>query len=341
MSDLVGRLAAPSTCQVPSPHLGLTWRQVQDSDRTQLTRLVVECERFDKSLHPLGPEAVHGLLAELHDGTAEALAGFDMVGTLRAFGSCSLSPAVGEVLVANLAAHITPSWRGRGIGKELFAWQDARVRQLLAAAAQAAPSVTAALVTSLVDEHLTDRRRLYAAAGFAPVRTFRDMRRSLAEPPPVAPMPTGVRIVPWEPARLPDARAAHLVAFADHFGNPALYEQWWREATEALEPAWSFLAVQDDETAAVCGYVLSSARPWSWSARSLEGYTELIGVTPAGRGNGTARALIVASLAAMRQAGMEYAALDVDTANQSGAGAFYARLGYVPEQSQILYALEL
>ena len=70
-----------------------------------------------------------------------------------------------------IAASVDPSWRGRGIGRALLTWQDDRARQILATLDPDLPGRIAAYV----DEDLEDRRRLYAAAGFSPKRTFREI----------------------------------------------------------------------------------------------------------------------------------------------------------------------
>jgi ribosomal protein S18 acetylase RimI-like enzyme len=76
-------------------------------------------------------------------------------------------------------------------------------------------------------------------------------------------------------------------------------------------------------------------------AGRTSGYTDLLGVRRAWRGRGLAVALLAAATAAFRADGMQDAALDVDTANPSGAHGLYAALGYRATHGSATYALEL
>ena len=58
------------------------------------------------------------------------------------------------------------------------------------------------------------------------------------------------------------------------------------------------------------------------------GYTEHVFVRQPWRQRGIAKALILRSLAELKQQGMTEAELGVDTENESGAYAFYTGLGY-------------
>ena len=71
------------------------------------------------------------------------------------------------------------------------------------------------------------------------------------------------------------------------------------------------------------------------------GYTDTLGVRRAYRGRRLAPALLAASMAAFRADGMQYADLDVDTENPSGAHSLYARLGYEVTHGSAMYSIEL
>ena len=59
-----------------------------------------------------------------------------------------------------------------------------------------------------------------------------------------------------------------------------------------------------------------------------EGWIEQIGTKRAHRGNGLAAALIRAAMRAFASDGIEYATLEVDTENPTGAHGIYTRLGF-------------
>ena len=59
------------------------------------------------------------------------------------------------------------------------------------------------------------------------------------------------------------------------------------------------------------------------------------------RGRGLAPALLTAAMASFRADGMQYAELDVDTENPSGAHGLYASLGYEVTHGAIMYTIEV
>lgn len=190
-----------------------------------------------------------------------------------------------------------------------------------------------------VDEDARDHRRLYAAAGFSPVRWYREMRRDLARPL-AEPSLEGIRVVPWEPDLDEAARLAHNEAFADHWGSePRTPEDWQRKNGPHFVPGWSFVALADD---AVVGYTISSRYPQDWPVVGFTfGYSELLGVRPAWRGRGVATALLARAMAAFRADQMAYAMLGVDTENATGAHGLYERLGYEAFHSEVMYSVEI
>ncbi|MNC79370.1 Acetyltransferase (GNAT) family protein [compost metagenome] len=59
------------------------------------------------------------------------------------------------------------------------------------------------------------------------------------------------------------------------------------------------------------------------------------------RGRGLAVALLTAAMRSFRADGIQYAELDVDTANPSGAHGLYADLGYEPLHGSVMVSIEL
>ena len=65
------------------------------------------------------------------------------------------------------------------------------------------------------------------------------------------------------------------------------------------------------------------------------GWLEHVSVRAPWRGRGVAKALIAASMRALRERGMDFAALGVDAQNPTGALALYEGLGFRPHQKWI------
>ncbi|WP_307844900.1 GNAT family N-acetyltransferase [Actinotalea solisilvae] len=341
------RADAPAVLELPPAHLELTWRPLQETDADALFALVQAVEEADapaqRESHDEVVELFEGAWKDLH---RDSLGGFDASGALRAYGLVEVRPGDARTVRAFLRGGVHPQWRGRGLGRAVSAWLEGRGRQKLVETGKELP----ARLAVFVDEAARDQRRLWAAAGFSPVRWYTGMRRDLAAPLPDAPVPDGVRIVPWS-AELDDAvRRAHNEAFADHWGSEPQTPETWRHDAH-FRPAWSFVALAeggqpgDDhapDAPVVAGYLLSGAYEQDWEPLGYTcGSTELLGVRRPWRGTGLGSALLRHAMEAYRADDMQYATLGVDTANPTGAHGLYVRLGYEPTQGQVLYSVEL
>lgn len=145
---------------LPGSHLGLSWRALGSADVDDVVALHVRSDAVDSPSTRTTREDVEELLAA---GGADTLGGHDVDGILRAVAALEVREVDGADEV-HLRATVDPGTRGRGIGKALLAWQDDRARDLLAERPRGA-----SVIVVHVDDHQSDRRRLYAAAGFTPV----------------------------------------------------------------------------------------------------------------------------------------------------------------------------
>ena len=179
--------------------------------------------------------------------------------------------------------------------------------------------------------------------GFTPLRWYVDMRRDLSTPLPEIPIPDDVVLAPYDPARQDEVRITHNEAFVpDHFGSSPVDPEAWQLDVIDNDKArldWSFIVLHDDQ---VIGYAFSAAYDQDWEPQGYtEGWTDLVAVRKEWRGRGIAGALLVAAMEKFREGGLEYAGLDVDTDNPSGALGTYTRLGYTREQGSVCYSKEL
>jgi GNAT superfamily N-acetyltransferase len=343
---LAVRADAPAVLELPPAHLDLRWRPMTLEDAPALHGLLAAIEDADGSRSRTSPaEVVESLQGEWKDLATDTLVGVDADGELRAYAFVEVRPGDRRTVRAFLRGGVHPAWRGRGVGPAVLAWMEGRGRQMLAATGKDVPGRLAVYV----DEHQRDQRRLYAAAGFSPIRWYTQMRRDLADPVPDAPVPPGLRVVPWSEDLDDAVRLAHNEAFLDHWGTEPQTPETWRGHQSAFAPTWSFVALDVSGgggavpgAPVVAGYLISGRYEQDWPVLGYTcGYTDLLGVRPAYRGRGLAVALLAAAMRAYRADGMQYAALSVDTANPSGAHALYPRLGYEPVHGEILYSVEI
>jgi ribosomal protein S18 acetylase RimI-like enzyme len=364
-APIAERAAAPSTLPAITAG-GLAWRPATRDDAPALLELrntIAEAddEPYRESL---------GEVLEMFDAPwkrfeTDSRLGFDADGTLRAYGLVDSLPGDTRTVRVFLFGGVHPSCRGEGIGRELFAWQVARGRQVLAASGKDLP---ARLAVFAEDDGPEAKDRLYARAGFAPNRFYselmRDLRDLQAHPLPDAELGGSLRVVPFAPAYDEPTRLAHNDAFRDHWGSEPQTPEQWTNGRSAFAPEWSFVVVDtepdvdallaspdtDADTAAalrageplVVGYQLASRFEEDWAVRGFPfGYTDILGVRRAYRGRKVAVAALAAGMRAFADAGMHFAALDVDTANPSGADGLYASLGYVKTHGSRMYSIEL
>lgn len=285
---------------------------------TELTNLLGRVDGTEEfySAEDLAEELTeHGL-----DPAKDSLAVWDGE-RLVAFSQLQLASALthGEGHVrAGLAGGVHPDYRGQGIATAMFQQMEPRALELAASLHPGAPidlRVEAGLETDPVRALLTDR-------GYAPARYFTVMRRSL----PGAPLePVDPRTQPLTEELQEATRLAHNDAFASHWGSAPISAQRWKGVISghAARPAFARVAVDAG------GTVLAYCTTGQWVDREL--YVTLVGTRQAARGQGLARAVLGATLAAAVEAGsFDVIELDVDSANPQGAGALYTSLGFAP-----------
>lgn len=338
MTGLAQRLQPPTTVAYPGAHLGLRWRQLIPSDGPGIAELARIVEKADNAIHRVSSAAI----ADLMEGSygkdlIDTIVGVDGEGVIGAVASVRVLRSVDEMAVAVVNALIHPRWRGRGLGRALLFWQDGRARQLLVECFGADSSIRAQIMNT-VDSHMTDRRRLYIAAGFYAKRTFAIMYREI-EGSETAPSPKpGYRIVPWNEVDHAQAQVLHSEVFQNHYW-PEMRHCWWEEAMEECEPRWSFGIV--DPQGELAGYVVGARPVDRWVATGKpEAYISLIGVSAKHQGKGILRALLGAVVQAAAQSGMSRIGLDVDLSSPSNAHSIYEHFGFVDERSEVYYAIE-
>ncbi len=307
---------------------GLTWRPLERDDLPAILDLYAECEAHDDN-----PE--HASLVELQEfwdsprsrPEEDTLAGWGSDGRAVAAAWAGCNRAITEKRGVYLGGVVRPDRRGEGIGRAVLQWELAHGREWDSATRKFGYGP---LVMRLyAPEQQADARDLAERHGLGVTRYFFDMSRDLGELP-AAGEPRGIRLIDWAPDRTREVHRVIDEAFEDHWGHVSSTEQMWDEMIESatFRPKWTVLAV-DEATGAVVGAAINAAYEQDWEATGAkEGYTNDLGVLRSHRGRGVARALLIESMRRFRAAGMQAAALNVDTANPTGALGLYEGLGY-------------
>ena len=307
MTGLAQRLTPPGSVPYPGNHLGLRWRPLIGRDAPAVYALV------------------------------DTIVGLDTKGNFCAVASVRVLRGIHEAATAIVSAYIHPHWRGRGVGRALLYWQDARARQMLVETFGAESDVPVS-ISNLVDAHMTDRRRLYIAAGFFAKRTYQVMYRDLAGGEVAPQARHGYNVLPWCQVPQDQIRAIHMEAFQQAFRSP-LRALWWDDAMNHFDPRWSFVAVDRED--GVVGYAMTGRPAQRWVATGRpEAYIYLLGVAEAHRGRSIASALVGHAVASASASGASRIGLDVDMSSPDRAHSIYEHLGFVDETAEVYYTID-
>jgi ribosomal protein S18 acetylase RimI-like enzyme len=223
---------------------------------------------------------------------------------------------------------------GRGIGTALIDEGARRARRLGALA----PSGERVVLQPGTLVGVPRVEELMRAHRFAPVRTFWEMTVRF-DGPRVAPVPVPGVVIGT--VGTGEERAVYdclTAAFDDHWG-PAEpdFATWVARETGAagFDPALWFCAWAGAELAGALTAIAA------FGDDPETGYVAELGVRPAFRGRGIARALLDTALATFAQRGLTGARLHVDAGNETGATRLYEAVGMTAEPAFMFWEKEL
>lgn len=242
---------------------------------------------------------------------------------------------------------VVPAFRGRGIGTELVEWQMARGSEVAAARDRTIPG----WLELAASENDNARIGLFRHFEFEPLRYYFEMRRRLHDVP-IFDGSNGnghngsgdgdLVVREFDPVLDEPVRDAHNDAFRDHFASSVLDAETWKRWVTGhhnFRADCSFVAMIGDE---IVGYVLNALHPDDWPSLGFkEGWTHQLGVRRPFRGRGIATMLLNATASAFALEGLDYAALDVDAENPSGALALYEAQGYRRDKTRVAWSYPL
>jgi mycothiol synthase len=224
---------------------------------------------------------------------------------------------------AELCVH--PLFRRRGLGRAL-------VLRALAVAAEQDPAQRLRLWAH--GDH-PSATALALSLGFERFRVLWQLRRSLLDPVPAPVLPSGVTVRAFVPGTDDEAwLAVNARAFANHpeQGRWASADLRARLAEDWFDPA-GFLMAWDQHDRLI-GFHWTKVHGWPSTSDSPAdhhhppiGEVYVIGVDPAGHGQGLGTALTLAGLHYLKGRGLDQVMLYVDDEN-AGAARLYRQLGF-------------
>jgi ribosomal protein S18 acetylase RimI-like enzyme len=201
--------------------------------------------------------------------------------------------------------------KGRGVGTDILDRGEAFAR-----------AEGAKRILTGAPEPDSAARTLFESRGYREVRRFYEMAIELTEEPSEPALSPGLVVDELRDDEYEDFFEVLNEAFAEHWEwHPDPFEEWLErrkgQHRDEHGPVW-FVVRDGDELA---GVTRNDAKV------AGGGYVGAIGVRPAWRGKGIAKALLYRTFAEFWRRGTTRVTLDVDAQNATGAVALYERVG--------------
>jgi mycothiol synthase len=229
-------------------------------------------------------------------------------GALAGYGDAEERQEEGSVATFG---RVHPDHSGKGIGSFLLGVMESRASEIAAGR-----PMTIRTSTVAQDEPAL---HLIASLGYRHVRDFLHMERSLDDLKALE-LPPGVSIRSFQEGDGPLFHSIEARAFRGQWGTSARpFEEWEARnlSGERFRPEACFLAEYKGRPA---GMLIG--RGWA-----EEAWVDSLGVLEEFRGRGIGGALLERAFRGFRESGYDQVALNVDSANPTGATRFYAAHG--------------
>lgn len=309
-----------------TPHLTtLQWRPWQWDDVAKIHELLVQIAATDQTDVP-SPAEIEHIMGRLGEEMAmNTITAVSPTGNLAALAFI-ITTHTDDEHIANLTSIVHPAYRGKRINAALIQWMETCTRQQFRPLTDSKPQ----LMRVSCADHLTDRVNLYTQHGFEAARYAYKMQRSLISNPMSAiSLPDGLHLATWQPEQDYLLMQTFNDAFSGYWGLPEMHEDLWQQlftGVSQFRGDLTFLAMHGESIVGFCLNWVNDAKNRETDIK--EGWIEAVGVIPAWRGHGIAAALLSHTLNAFIAAGLEQAALDVDTQNPTGALRLYEKMGF-------------
>ncbi len=229
--------------------------------------------------------------------------------------------------------YVDPGWRRRGIGQAMLRWQERRLREI----ATQHPLDGPRFFQDVVYDSEIARNALVRREGYAPAALEALMVRPGLEDIPEMALPEGLEVRPVQPEHWRTIWEAAREAFSEHWGegspDDADYERMIHDPD--FNPSLWQVAWEGDQVVGVVHAFIDQKENACYNRQ--RGWTEGICVRKPWRQRGVARALIARALRALKERGMQEAALTVHTDNPNQALRLYESMGFRTQKMQLIY----
>jgi GNAT superfamily N-acetyltransferase len=316
--------------------MDLTWRPLTLDDVPALTRLYEVAEEVDRTGEHLSADDLREELKAPNVDLARATTGAWAGERLAGYGLIRRRDAANPVHMVRLQSVVHPMHRTAAVGARLAEWFTRTSREVHE---RAFPGAPLELHHGL---HQNERwmAGILAGAGYTHGRTMVNMRVGLADLPPQPPLPDGLEAVPYSVEHDLAVLDARNDTFAGHWGSTIYQPDAWRHlvtGSKDFRPDLSFLVLDGDK---VLAFVLSHFYASEAEATGIrEHYASWVGTREVLRGRGVASGLLGHTLHAVKAAGFDRSALNVDVDNAHRALGVYERCGYRVDDEWHVYVL--
>ena len=322
---------------IPSYLQSYTWRRAHKDDMPAIYQLMLDIDQTDdKNFAGTLADQTREFNDPWSPPETDSLVALTPTGQVAAYARVLINPepeSAGE-LRSFLFADVHPVHRGRGLGDFVLNWMEARAAERL----HASPGDRPRLLRLFCLDSRVDRITLFERHGFKPIRRSYRMRRDVRRPLPEVMVPAGLTLRTYGADVDERTRLALNEAFRDHWGTEPVTAEDWRMffiENTGFRPDLSFLIMDGEE---VAGFSVNKVSPEENAREGIQkGWIGDLGTRRPWRKRGVATALLAASMRAFKEAGLDYAALGVDTENPTGALRVYERMGFEPYQRTIIF----
>jgi ribosomal protein S18 acetylase RimI-like enzyme len=309
------------TPQAPTVE-GLVWRPAVPDDAAAIAALQDVCFAVDGGYREVAEEVEERFGSPMLDPSTNTLVGVIDGNVVISLWSL-IVPNATDMWNVYDDNYIHPDHRSELMKNFALDWWENRAMERLANRHDDLPAVLHQHVYPTQDDHT----EFIKQRGFSPSLYFDELRRDLTRTIPDPTLPSACTLVPVASVAPEAVLAIRNESFADHRGSqPWTLEMWLSLESEFNRPDASFVVMDGDAPVA---FLISGVYPHEFDDKGYsEGWIERIGTARSHRGKGLATALICAAMQVFREDGLEFATLEVDTENPTGAAGLYAKLGF-------------